>query len=80
MIDQRILTGGMQFLLWLSELGASRAQGHTWRKRKMVTVCRIGKTLYISKKEIDRFWERAETGEFERELAGICAQKSKQTV
>ena len=40
-----------------------------------VRCCKIDNTWYISAKEIARFWDRAEAGEFEGEFSGVCAEK-----
>ena len=69
------MTGGMQFQLWLNKMGVSRADGYKWRKQGWVSTCRVGKLLYISNDAIAEFWRRAEAGEFEGDLAGVCAKE-----
>jgi hypothetical protein len=73
------LAGGMEYILWLTLIGKSRTTGWRWRQPgpsgepPRVVCCRIDNTWYISQKEIDRFWMRAEVGEFAGEPAGVCA-------
>jgi hypothetical protein len=72
-MKNNLITGGMQFQFWLSQMGVSRPEGYRWRKKKMVKTERIGKTLFISQDCIDEFWRRVKAGEFAGELHGICA-------
>lgn len=75
------LAGGMEYILWLTLIGKSRTTGWHWRQPgpkgepPRVKCCRVDNTLYITFKEIARFWERAEAGEFEGNPAGVCANK-----
>ena len=72
-IDSKLtrLAGGMEYILWLNLIGKSRTTGWKWRKPgpngvpPRVVCCRIDNTLYITQKEIDRFWVQAEAGKFE---------------
>ncbi len=58
-------TGGMEFIYWLTQLGKSRTVGWKWRRRGWVKCYRIERTLFISHEEIQRFWHRAASGEFD---------------
>ncbi len=58
--------GGMEFIFWLSKIGKSRTVGWRWRKRGWVQCYRIERTLFISDEEINRFWKRAASGEFDK--------------
>jgi hypothetical protein len=75
------LAGGMEYILWLTVIGKSRTTGWRWRQPGQngepprVRCCKIDNTWYISAKEIARFWDRAEAGEFEGEFSGVCAEK-----
>ena len=75
------LAGGMEYILWLIVIGKSRTTGWRWRQPgpngepPRVRCCKIDNTWYISAKEIARFWDRAEAGEFEGEFSGVCAEK-----
>jgi len=75
------LAGGMEYILWLTVIGKSRTTGWRWRQPgpngepPRVRCCKIDNTWYISAKEIARFWDRAEAGEFEGEFSGVCAEK-----
>ncbi len=75
------LAGGMEYILWLTVIGKSRTTGWRWRQPgpngepPRVRCCKINNTWYISAKEIARFWDRAEAGEFEGEFSGVCAEK-----
>jgi hypothetical protein len=77
--EMQKMAGGMEYILWLSLIGKSRTTGWYWRKEgpdgesPRVKCCRVDNTLYITSKEIARFWERAEAGEFEGKPAGVCA-------
>ncbi len=70
-LEPRRLAGGMEYILWLNLIGKSRTTGWKWRKPgpngepPRVVCCRIDNTLYITQKEIDRFWALAEAGNFE---------------
>jgi hypothetical protein len=79
-VDNNIISGGMQYQLWLQQMGVSRAEGYRWRQRRMVRTYRIGKTLFVSQKGIDEFWARVEAGEFEGQLCGCCAGKGETEV
>jgi len=75
--------GGMEYLRWLTVIGKSRATGWRWRQPgpngapPRVRCCMINNRWYISAKEIERFWQRAEAGEFAGEFNGICAEKQR---
>jgi hypothetical protein len=75
------LAGGMEYIYWLTLIGKGRTTGWRWRKPgpngepPRVKCCRIDTTWFISAKEIERFWSRAEAGEFAGESAGVCAVK-----
>jgi hypothetical protein len=73
------LAGGMEYIYWLTLIGKSRTTGWRWRKPgtngepPRVKCCKVDNTWYISTKEIERFWARAEAGEFAGESFGVCA-------
>ena len=73
------LAGGMEYIYWLTLIGKSRTTGWRWRKPgtngepPRVKCCKVDNTWYISTKEIERFWSRAEAGEFAGESFGVCA-------
>jgi hypothetical protein len=75
-----LVAGGIQYIFWLMLIGVSRSTGWRWRKPgshgepPRVKCCRIDRTWYITIAEIDRFWRRAQEGEFSAEDAGICAR------
>jgi hypothetical protein len=77
------MAGGMEYILWLTLIGKSRTTGWHWRQEgpngepPRVKCCRVDNTLYISQKEIARFWARAESGEFEGQPAGACTRRKK---
>ena len=75
------MAGGMEYILWLTLIGKSRTTGWHWRREgangepPRVKCCKVDKTLYRTAKEIERFWSRAEAGEFAGRSAGVCAGK-----
>ena len=64
--------GGMELNLWLDRIGRDRTTGHRWHELGLIQTCNILGRLYITTKEINRFWQRAETGEFAKESSGVC--------
>ncbi len=71
-----VLIGGIDFDLWLDQIGRSRSTGLRWRNRGWVTTVNIDGHQFIAQEEIDRFWARAKAGEFAKEAGGIiCMQK-----
>jgi hypothetical protein len=52
------------FERWLSSMGRSSCTGWRWRRRGWIVVIRVAGRLYVSDKEIRRFQQRAEAGEF----------------
>jgi len=60
-VQTDIEIGGMEFCYWLTKIGKSRATGYRWRSRKWVKTENIDGKLFITQKEIDRFWMRAQT-------------------
>jgi len=66
--------GGMEFILWLTKIGKSRATGSRWRKKQMLETVNIEGKLFITKEQIDRFWDRAGKGEFAKKPRGASAK------
>jgi len=66
--------GGMEFIFWLTRLGKSRSTGYRWRKQQMITTVNIEGKLFITKEQIDRFWDRAGKGEFAKKPRGASAK------
>jgi hypothetical protein len=66
--------GGMEFILWLTKIGKSRSTGSRWRKKQMLKTVNIEGKLFITKEEIDRFWDRAGQGEFGKQPRGASAK------
>jgi hypothetical protein len=68
------LIGGIEFVYWLQQIGKSRTTGYVWRlpgaggQEPKIKAVNIDGHLYVRSKEIERFWERAEAGEFSVEL------------
>ena len=65
--------GGIEFILWLTRIGKSRPTGYRWRKKKMIKAVNVEGKLFVTNKQIDRFWERAERGEFAKKPRGASA-------
>ena len=75
-----VLIGGIDFDLWLDQIGRSRSTGLRWRNRGWVTTVNIDGHQFIAQEEIDRFWARAKAGEFAKEAGGIiCMQRKEAT-
>lgn len=53
---------------WLNQIGVSGITGWRWRKQGLIKTVNIFGRLYISQDEIDRFIERATSGEFEQDI------------
>lgn len=66
------LAGGMEYIYWLALIGKSRTTGWRWRKKGWVSCFKIDGTWYISAVEINRFWERAQAGEFAGRARGAA--------
>jgi hypothetical protein len=75
-VNADVLIGGIDFDLWLDQIGRSRSTGLRWRNRRWVTTVNIDGHQFIAQEEIDRFWARAKAGEFAKEAGGIiCMQR-----
>jgi hypothetical protein len=59
----------VSFDVWLESLDRTRATGHRWRKQFpwLKTINVFGK-LYIHRKTIEEFEQRASAGEFKRDI------------
>jgi hypothetical protein len=64
--------GGMEFILWLTKIGKSRATGYRWRAGGKVATVNVDGKHFITTEEIKRFWARAAAGEFDRKSGGAC--------
>ena len=58
-----------------NEMGISDATAWRWRKRGTLKTVNIGRRHFVPYKEIQRFRERAEAGEFAVESAAPLAKK-----
>ena len=76
-MNETLITGGMQFQLWLSQIGVSPAEGYRWRKKGMISTDRVGKRLFVTQEAVDEFWRRTHAGEFAGKLHGCCAKTAK---
>ena len=75
-----VLIGGIEFDLWLNQIGRKRSTGLRWRNRGWVTTVNIDGHQFVAQEEIDRFWARAKAGKFAKEAGGIiCMQREKAT-
>jgi hypothetical protein len=54
------------FALFLDSLGVTPPTGWRWRKLGWIRTLNIAGRVYISRDEIDRFQQRAASGEFRR--------------
>jgi hypothetical protein len=51
---------------FLGEVGVTPPTGWRWRKAGWITTLNIAGRVYISREEINRFYQRVEAGEFSR--------------
>lgn len=72
-----VMVGGMEFIYWLAKVGKSRPTGFRWRRKGMVKTVNIQGKLFVTHKEINRFWQRAERGEFAKQPRGAAAGRNK---
>jgi len=54
------------FDIFLDSLGITPPTGWRWRKRGWITTLNIAGRVYISREEINRFYERVAAGEFSK--------------
>jgi predicted site-specific integrase-resolvase len=66
----------MEFILWLTKIGKSRATGYRWRDSGKVVTVNVDGKHFITSEEIKRFWARAAAGEFARKSSGACKGES----
>ena len=66
--------GGIEFILWLTRIGKSRSTGYRWQKKQMLKTVNVEGKLFITKQQIDRFWDRAGKGEFAKKPRGASAK------
>jgi hypothetical protein len=57
-------TGLSPFDAWLKSIGRSASTGWRWRQRGWLRVVNIAGRNYVAAEEVDRFLERAKSGEF----------------
>jgi hypothetical protein len=69
--------GGIEFILWLTRIGKSRPTGYRWRKKNMIKAVNVEGKLFVTKQQIDLFWQRAEKGDFAKKARGASAKWKK---
>ena len=64
----------MEFWYWLDKIGKSRATGYRWRAEGRLQTVNIDGQLFITHKEIDRFWTRAKAGSLQNNHMELAFQ------
>ena len=67
--------GGVEYISWLRAIGRERTVGYRWVELGWVKVQNISGHPFITQKEINSFWLRAEQGEFALEPKGAAFKK-----
>lgn len=77
------IAGGVEWGKWLGLIGRGRTTGYIWRQKgpngepPRIKTCNIDGKNYVRSQEIERFWARAESGEFAKKAVVPARPPSK---